>query len=179
VVVAVGVLGYLVWRAWYLQLGPGRVVGALALRWLELPGAELRAGAIRVHHGDRPLAIQVGRASGALWCTLETRLPVQPFAVRIAPAAGRPPALEVPVERAPEIEARFAGTLRVEANDHREAARWLTPEAGVALAQVTRTGSMGGLTFDGERLVLHLGGHLATDPERACGLFREIWAALS
>ncbi|MGM0578021.1 MAG: hypothetical protein ACQEXJ_20005 [Myxococcota bacterium] len=177
---------WMLWRIWDSRRRGRRLVEGLRARWLELPGArEGEAGRVHVHDGMQPLTVRPSHRKGALRVAVATPIGESPVAFRIWPRDTAPPSLDPdgapvggpPVERAPRIEARLDGRLRVESSDEPRVDAILDPEVTAALLVVSReaAGSFEGLGYDGQRLTVHLRGPIAADSERAARLARALW----
>lgn len=190
-VVALGAsLGWLAYSAWYWTRGPGAARRGLELLWLALPGARLGPErAVHVHDGYEPIRVMLGREEREPAAIVEARSSESTLAFRVWPAerSGPPPfpgAEARPalgdLERALEVEAIFAHLLRAEANAPSELRRVLDPDAMAALLAVRKEAGRGfaGLTWDGQRLAVHLRGPLVADPARALQLARAVWRPL-
>ncbi|MCB9786411.1 MAG: hypothetical protein H6744_06915 [Deltaproteobacteria bacterium] len=184
----------LAWAAWGRfergRLG-ARVLRGLRAVWLQLPGAEPdgddERGPIRVHDGMQPLTIRLSRRGTVLGAVITTPAGALPVAFRVWPRDAPRPGLGdegagvggPPVERAPFLESRLGGMWRAESSDEAMADGVLDADLTAALLVVAREagGGFGGLTFDGQRLGIHLTGPVVTDPERATQLARALWQA--
>lgn len=184
-------LAWLGYGIWYWSKGPGAAQRGLELLWLALPGARLGPGrAVHVHDGHEPIRVVLGRDGRELSAIVEARSDESTLAFRVWPAE-RPAPPPFPsdetrpahgdLERALELEALFAGLLRAEANAPRELRRVLDQDAMAALLAVRKEAGRGfaGLTWDGQRLAVHLRGPLVADPARALQLARAVWRPLS
>ena len=183
-VMASVVLAWTVTDTWQRALGGGAALRRLERRWLALPGAERHAGAVHVHDGHVPVTVRLSRHARALRALVQSSLGPTSVALRVWPPGVDPPPLDPaggpvggpPVERAPFIEARFAGLMRVDSSDADRAARILGGEAHAAILAVSRDAGpgFGGLTYDGQILGVHFLGLVASDPTRAMRLARAL-----
>lgn len=184
------VLAWAGWLWWYQTQGPGAVLRGLLKRWLELPGAQ-RVGrdGISVHDGFQRLRARLAMRRGKLRVILQTNVGQRPVAWRAWPDGTSAPTLDPggaavggpPVERVAPLEARFAGTLRIESNAAPAAAGMLEgPVAAALLAAMHELpGQFAGVTYDGETLGVHFVGPVATDPQRCAALARAVWSELT
>lgn len=178
------------WRRWQYGRAGARALRGLRERWLELPGAEEDAetGELAVHDGMQPVRIRLFRERGLLRAIVSTPVGDSPVAFRLWPRELPAPGLDPdgagfggpPVERAPFIESRLGGALRVDSSDEGHTDGILDAGVTAAVLVVAReaAGSFRGLTYDGQRLGVHLGGPMVADPERAAQVARALWRPL-
>ncbi len=188
--VALGAMAWGAWQRWQHGRGGARLMRGLRDQWLALHGAELddESDAIVVHDGMQPLRIRLFRERGVLRALIGTPVGASPVAFRVWPRALPAPGLDPdgarvggpPVERAPFIEARLGGALRVECSDEGHTDAILDADITAALLVVAReaAGSFAGLTYDGQTLGIHLVGPMVADPERAAQVARSLWRPL-
>lgn len=174
---------------WYHDRGPGAVVRGMKERWLDLPGAGMDGDLIAVHHGDQPLRIRCSRGRHGLQVSIHTSVGESAVAFRVWPQRlPSPPPIGPfgqahggpPLDRAPNIEARFAGTMHVESSDERGAGRILSENLAmeiVAIAEFHKR-AFAGLTYDGEYLGVFIQGPMAADPDQSTQLARRLWLTL-
>lgn len=185
VAIAVALAARMAYVYWLAHGSPARVA-ELQHKWLELPGARpIRRSAIHVHDGMQPLTVRLGLVGGADAAVVQTAAGDSPVAFRAWPERAPPPSLAAegfgpggpPVERAPLLERLFAGTIRVEVSDDRDAFRLIGGEVAAALAVVAQEAaeSFAGLTYDGRVVGVHWRGAVAAQPQRAAQLSRAIW----
>ncbi|TNF23903.1 MAG: hypothetical protein EP329_26305 [Deltaproteobacteria bacterium] len=189
VLLAVGALGWSAWHLWWATRGPGAILVGLEQRWLELHGARrLGRCAVVVHDGMQPLQIRLSRERRTLRADVGTPLPASTLTFRLWPAdqaapdfAGSPTReLTYDLERAPEVEALFAGRFGAESNHPAALRRIMTASLMAPLLTVHQSsppGAFRGLTWDGRELAVHWAGPVVTDPTRALQLSRPIWRA--
>ncbi|MEZ4268154.1 MAG: hypothetical protein R3F39_17465 [Myxococcota bacterium] len=184
---ALAAVGFGAWRRWQYGRAGARVMRGLRAQWLDLHGAEDAddRGAIVVHDGMQPLRIKLFRERGVLRALITTPVGEAPLAFRVWPVGQPAPGLDPdgarvggpPVERAPFLEARLGGTLLAECSDEAHTDALLDAEVTSALLVVAReaAGSFAGLSYDGQRLGIHLKGPMVADPQRATQVARALW----
>ncbi len=156
------------------------------MRWASLPGARLDArGVIAVHHGAQPLRVALTERRGETMVHIATATRPSAIALAVLPSTRRRPPLGVdganfggpPLEAAPSISAAIGRGLAVEAGDEDDAARLLDPDIiqPLQIAAEEAPKSFGGLTYDGQRVTVHICGPMVGDPERATWLARQLW----
>lgn len=187
IILAAGALGWAGWHVWWATRGAGAILVGLEQRWLELHGArQLGRCAVAVHDGMQPLQIRLARERRLLMADVATPLPASTLTFRIWPAdqhapdfAGSPTReLTYDLERAPEVEALFAGHFGAESNSPASLRRIMSASLMAPLLTVQQEsppGAFRGLTWDGRELAVHWAGPLVTDPTRALQLSRPIW----
>jgi hypothetical protein len=156
-------------------------------RWGALPGATTNErGIVHVHHDEQPLWIALSDRPDGLMAHIA--LPIRPSAVSLAiwPEDRPRPPLGAegqpfggpPMDPAPLLTAAIGSGLHVAAGDEDDAARLLDPDVIEPLRVVAEEApkSFGGLTFDGQRLTIHITGPMAGDPERATWLAKRLWS---
>ncbi len=177
-----------VWvSAWYDRRGPRAVVRGLVATWAELPGAVVEGDGVLVHDGMQPLVVRLGRQGDVLHAIIQTPGHEAPMAWRVwprdqqAPGMGRDGASlgGPPVTRRHEVEQRVGGTLRVDASDTEATFALDSDLLGAVLSTMRdHPRAFGGLTYDGQRISVHLSGPLVTDPPRAAAVARRLWTPL-
>jgi hypothetical protein len=184
--IALGALGWALWRLFDQRSRGRRAVEGLVARWLDVPGAERGEGPIvLVHHGVQPIVVRLGRERGELRAIVSTRIAESPVAFRIWPGEGPAPTLDPegapvggpPVSRATVLESRLGHGLRADASDEPRALDLLGDDVLAAVLAVAGDArrSFGGVTYDGQRLAVHLRGPVCADPDRAARLARVLW----
>jgi len=181
-----GALGWKIFTAVQERRRLSSAIEVARLRWASLPGARLdENGVVRVHHGEQPLRIALTDRRGELKAHSAT--PTRPSAIAMAiwPSGRERPPLgpdgayfgSPPLEAAPSISAAIGMGLQVEAGDEDDAARLLDPDVihPLQVAAQEAPKSFGGLSYDGQRVTVHIAGPMAADPERATWLARQLW----
>ncbi len=178
------------WRTWEHRSRDKQLLRGLRATWLELPGArwDRERELVHVFHGSQPIEARMGRTDSALSVAVATPIGDMPTALRIWPAAGPRPSLDPdglpvggpPVDPAPHLAEALGADLRAEASDEVRA-MGIVDEAMIAALGAVRAaapGSFAGLTYDGQRLAVHLVGPVVADPERSAQLARALWGPL-
>jgi len=182
-------LGALAWKIFATVQERRHLASRLAQfrgRWRELPGATMnQRGVIHVHHDAQPLWIAVSEQPDGPMAHIAT--PIRPSAVSLAiwpthrprPPLGRDGAAVggPPIGPAPALSAALGGKLAVAAGDEEDAARLLDPDVlePIQIVATDAPRSFGGLSYDGQRLTIHITGPMAGDPERATWLAKRLW----
>ena len=181
-----GALGWKIFTTVQERRRLSSAIEVARLRWASLPGAGLDDnGVVRVHHGEQPLRIALTERKGELEAHIATRTRPSAIAIAIWPSNRQRPPLGPdgayfggpPLEAAPSISAAIGRGLQVEAGDEEDAARLLDPDLIHPLQIVAEEApkSFGGLSYDGQRVTVHIAGPMAADPERATWLARRLW----
>jgi hypothetical protein len=181
-----GALGWKIFATVQARRRLSSAIEVARLRWASLPGARLdESGVVSVHHGEQPLRIALSERKGELRAHIATATRPSAIAIAIWPSTRDRPPLGPdgayfggpPLEAAPSISAAIGSGLHVEAGDEDDAARLLDPDLLHPLQVVANEApkSFGGLTYDGQRVTVHIAGPMAADPERATWLARQLW----
>ena len=181
--------GALGWKVFATVQSRRRLASAIEVtrrRWASLPGARIDMnGVVSVHHGEQPLRIALSERKGEIMAHIATATRPSAIALAIWPSRRPRPPLGLdgayfggpPLEPAPSISAALGYGLAVEAGDEEDAARLLDPDilAPVQIAAEEAPKSFGGLTYDGQRVTIHIAGPMAGDPQRATWLAKQLW----